>query len=95
MQAKTTPQGYQALSGKWITLTPNLQLLKSPPESISLQLYSKEGDPDTVSLVGAYQTEALLRWSEYHCRQFRRRMAEQGLGQYSLSVIGGYQLQVQ
>ena len=57
------------------------------------QLESKEWDQETVSHAGAYQTEALLNWSEYHHRQFRRRMAEQHLGQYSLSIIRGYQLQ--
>ena len=56
------------------------------------QLESEEWDPETVSHAGAYQTEALLKWSEYHHRQFRRRMAEPHLGQSSLSVIGGYQL---
>ena len=57
------------------------------------QLDSKEWDPETVSRAGAYQTEALLNWSEYHHLQFRRWIAEQHLGQYSLSVIRGYQLQ--
>ena len=83
------------MSGEWVALTPNLQLLKSPPEMILSQLESDEWDPEMVSHAGAYQTEALLKWSEYHHRQFRRRMAEQHLGQYSLSVIGGHQLQVE
>ena len=56
------------------------------------QLESDEWDPEIVSHAGAYQTEALLKWSEYHHRQFRHQMAEQHLGQYSLSVIGGHQL---
>ena len=60
---------------------------------ILLQLESEEWDPDTLSRVRAYQTEALLKWSEYYHRQSRRQMAEQHLDQYSLSVIGGYQLQ--
>ena len=49
-------------------------------------------DQETVSRAGAYQNEALLRWLEYHHRQFRRRMAAQLLDQYYLGVIRGYQL---
>ena len=37
--------------------------------------------------------EALLRWSEYHHRQYQRRMASDNLGQQAIAVIGGYQLQ--
>ena len=72
MQAKTIPRGYQAISGEWITLTPNLQLLKSPLEMVLSQLDEEEWDPETVSQARAYQTESLLKWSEYHHRQFRR-----------------------
>ena len=60
---------------------------------ILAELDEEKWDPKTVSRGGAYQTEALLKWSEYYHRQFRCQMAEQHLGQYSLSVIGGYQLQ--
>ena len=88
MQAKTIPRGYQATSSEWIALTPNLQLLKSPPEMVLSQLEDNAWDLETVSRAGAYQTKALLKWSEYHHHQFRRRMAEQHLDQYSLSVIG-------
>ena len=49
-------------------------------------------DPESASRVGAYQTEVLLRWSEYHHRQYRRRMAPQHLDQHAVGVIGGYQL---
>ena len=52
-----------------------------------------ELDPDKASHGGAYQTEALLRWSEFHHRQYRRRLAAQHLDQHALGVIGGYQLQ--
>ena len=75
-------------------LTLNLQLLKSPPEIILSQLDDEELDPETASYAGAYQTKALLKWSEYYHRQFRCRMAEQHLGQYLLSIIRGLQLQV-
>ena len=88
-QAKTIPRGYQATSSEWIALTPNLQLLKSPPEMVLSQLEDNAWDLETVSRAGAYQTKALLKWSEYHHHQFRRRMAEQHLDQYLLSVIGG------
>ena len=54
------PQGYQATSGEWIVLTPNLEL------------EGEEWDPETASHAGAYQTKALLKWSEYPHRQFRR-----------------------
>ena len=60
---------------------------------VSSQLESDKWDLEIVSHAGAYQTEVLLKWSEYHHRQFRRWKAEQHLGQYSLSVIGGHQLQ--
>ena len=33
-QAKIVPRGYQATSGAWVTLTPDLQLIASPPEMI-------------------------------------------------------------
>ena len=35
------------------------------------QLDSEEWDPETASRAEAYQTEELLKWSEYHYRQFR------------------------
>ena len=57
------------------------------------ELDDNEWDPETVSRAGAYQTEALLKWAKFYHPQFRRQMAESHLGQYSLSVIGGYQLQ--
>ena len=57
------------------------------------QLDGEAWDPETVSQAGAYQTEALLRWSEYHHRQYWRRMASQHLDQHAIAVIGGYQLQ--
>ena len=92
-QAKTIPRGYQATSGAWIALTPDLQLIPTPPEMVLSQFDDNTWDPETASRAGAYQTEALLRWSEYHHHQFRRRMAAQHLDQYSIGVIGGYQLQ--
>ena len=74
-------------------MTPGLQILKSPPEMVLEELDDNKWDPETTSRSRAYQTESLLKWAEfYHC-QFRHRMAESHLGQYSLSVIGGYQLQ--
>ena len=91
-QAKIVPRGYQADSGAWIALTPDLQLIQSPPEMVLDQL-EEEWDPESASRAGAYQTEALLRWSEYHHRQYRRRMASQHLDQHAIGVIGGYQLQ--
>ena len=45
-QAKTIPRGYQVMSGEWIALTPNLQLLKSPLKMILSQLDSEEWDPE-------------------------------------------------
>ena len=93
MQAKIIPRGYQATSGAWVTLTLDLQLVPMPPEMVLAELEEDAWDPETASRAGAYQTKALLRWSEYHHRQFRRRMATQHLNQYSLGVIGGYQLQ--
>ena len=86
------PRGYQATSGAWIALTPDLQLIPSPPEIVLTQL-EEHWDPEAASQTGAYQTEALLRWSEYHHRQYQRRMASQHLDQHAIGVIGGYQLQ--
>ena len=71
-QAKTIPRANQATSIEWIALTPNLQLLKSPPEMVLSQLEDDAWDPETVSWAGAYQTKVLLKGSEYHHRQFRR-----------------------
>ena len=59
------------MSAEWMVLTPNFQLLKSPPEMVLSQLDNEEWDPETVSRAGAYQTEALLKWLEYPHRQFR------------------------
>ena len=73
-QAKIVPQQYQATSGAWVSLTPDLQLIASPPELILEQLEG-DWDPESASQEGAYQTEALLRWSEYHQTQYRRRLA--------------------
>ena len=50
-------------------------------------------DLEKASHGGAYQTEAMLRWSEFHHRQYRRRLAAQHLDQHAIGVIGGYQLQ--
>ena len=70
-QAWTIPRGYEATSGEWVSLTPVLQILKSPPEMVLEELDDDEWDPETVSRAGAYQTKALLKWAEfYHC-QFR------------------------
>ena len=89
--SKIVPRGYQATSGAWIALTPNLQLIPSPPEMVLEQL-EEDWDPESASQAGAYQTEALLRWSEYHHRQYRRLMVSQHLDQHAIGVIGGYQL---
>ena len=62
------PPGYQAISGEWVTLTPGLQLLRSPPETASMQAARGEGSTGTRSHVGMYQEEMLLRWAEYHHR---------------------------
>ena len=53
----------------------------------------EDWDPESASREGAYQTEALLRWSEFYQTQYRRRLAEEHLGQHAIGVIGGYQLQ--
>ena len=87
------PPGYQAIWGEWVTLTPGFQLLRSPPETASTQAVSGEGSPQTRSQVGTYQEGTLFRWAEYHQHQFRRRLTEQSLGPYALSIIGGHQLQ--
>ena len=93
MQAKIIPRGYQATSGAWIALTPDLQLIPSPPEMVLAKLEEDAWDPESASRAGVYQTEALLRWSEYHHCQFRRQLGAQHLNQYSIRVIGGHQLQ--
>ena len=69
-QVKIIPQGYQATSGAWTALTPDLQLIPSPLEMVLAKLEEDGLDPESASRAGAYQTEALLRWSEYHHRQF-------------------------
>ena len=69
-KATIVPRGYQAASGQWIALTPKLQLLSSPPEMVIAQL-EEDWDPESASRGGAYQTEALLRWSEYHQTQYQ------------------------
>ena len=81
------------MTGAWVTLTPDLQLIPTPPEMVLSKLEEDAWDLETASRARAYQTKALLRWLEYHHWQFRRRMATQHLNQYSLGVIGGYQLQ--
>ena len=73
-------------------LTPNLQLILSPPEMVLAQL-EEDWDPESASRAGAYQTEVLLRWYEYHHLQYRRRMVSEHLGQHAIGVIEGYQLQ--
>ena len=88
-----TLQGYQAISGEWVALTPSLQFLRSPLESTLVPLDSKEGSTEIESRAGAYQEEELFRWSEHYQCQFRRRLVEQHLGPYLLSVVGRYQLQ--
>ena len=75
-----------------MALTPDLQLIASPPEMV-LDQVDPGLDPEKASYGGAYQTKALLRWSEYHHRQYRQRLAAQHLDQHAIGVIGGYQLQ--
>ena len=65
-QAKIIPRGYQATSGAWITLTPDIQLIPTLPKMVLAKLEEDAWDPESASQAGAYQTEALLRWSEYH-----------------------------
>ena len=91
-QAKIVPRGYQATSGAWVALTPRFQLVPTLPELVLDQL-DEEWDLEAINQEGAYKTEALLRWSEYHHRQYQRRMASEHLGQHAIAVIGGYQLQ--
>ena len=58
-----------------------------------LDQLEEDWDSESVSRAGAYQMEVLLRWSEYHHRQYQRRMASQHLDQHAIRVIGGYKLQ--
>ena len=90
-QAKIVPRGYQATSGAWVALTPDLQLISSPLQMV-LDQPEIDLDPEEASYTRAYQTEALLRWSEYHHCQYRWRLAAQLLDQNAIGVIGGYQL---
>ena len=50
-------------------VNPALQLLPSPPEMVLAQL-EEDWDPESASRGGAYQTEALLRWSEFYQTQY-------------------------
>ena len=59
--------------GEWIALTPNLQLLKSPPEMILEQLGAEDLDAETASHSGMYQTKALMKWLDYHHKQFQKK----------------------
>ena len=58
-----------------------------------LDQLEEDWDPESASQAGAYQMEALLRWSEYHHCQYRRWMASEHLDQHAIAVIRGYQLQ--
>ena len=65
-----TPSGYQARADGWVTIKPELQLLRSPPELPLVQVVSREGDKGIKSHVGKYLAETLLRWVECHQPQF-------------------------
>ena len=75
-----------------MSLTPHVHIIETPPE-LELEVEEVELDPEEDSRMGAYQTETLMRWSEYHSRQSRRQLARQHLDQHAVGVIGGYQLQ--
>ena len=91
-QAQAVPRGYQTTSGVWVSLTPHVHIIETLPE-MELEVEEVELDPEGDSQMGAYQTETLMRWSEYHSRQSRRQLARQHLDQHAIGVIGGYQLQ--
>ena len=65
------PPGYQTISGEWVALTPELQLLRSPPEAAGTQAVGRDGSTRTRSHTGPYQEGTLFRWAEYHQNQFR------------------------
>ena len=58
--------GYQTISGEWVALTPELQLLRSPPEAARTQAVGGDGSTRTRSHTGPYQEGTLFRWAEYH-----------------------------
>ena len=64
------PPGYQVIAGRWVAITPELQLLRSPPELPLVQVVNGEGNTEIGSHVGTYHVEMLFRWVECHQPQF-------------------------
>ena len=87
------PPGYQTISGEWVALTPELQLLTSPQEAAETTVGEEDGNMKTGGREGPYQDRTLFRWAKYHREQFRQRIAEQNLGPFALSIISGKSLQ--
>ena len=76
-----------------MALTPRLQLLTSPPEGAGVSTEPEDGGTKARRHSGPYLEGTLYRWAEYHQNQFRRRLAQQRLGTFDLSILNGKALQ--
>ena len=57
-----------------MALTPQLQLLTSPPEEAEDFTEPEDGGMKARRHPGSYLEGNLYRWAKYHPRQFRRRL---------------------
>ena len=78
---------YPAISGEWVALTQELQLLRSPQEVAGTPVVEKNGSTKTRGHREPYQEGTLFRWAEYPQNQFRQRSTEQNLESVALSLI--------
>ena len=76
-----------------MALTPRLQLLTSPLEEAGDFTEPENGGTKARGHSGPYLEGILYRWAEYHQKQFRRRLIQQRLGTFDLSILNGKALQ--
>ena len=76
-----------------MALTQRLQLLTSPPEGVGVSTELEDGGTKARGHSGPYLEGILYRWAEYNQKQFRRRLIQQRLGIFDLSILNGKALQ--
>ena len=76
-----------------MVLTLWLQLLTSPLEEAGDFTEPENGGTKARGHSGPYLKGIWYRWAEYHQKQFRRRLTQQRLGTFHLSILNGKALQ--
>ena len=85
MAAQQIPRGYRTTTGKWLALTPSLQLMPSPSPMELDDMVLKDADPEADSRGGAYHHDLLACWFESVHFIARKLIAENYLDRLSIN----------